>query len=46
MSKEDKTVREEPSLESPFLVEQSASAHALNGNRLSVFAEHHKETLD
>lgn len=46
MSKEDKAVREEPSSESPCPVEQSASAHTLNGNRLSVFAEHHKETLD
>lgn len=43
MSKEDKAVRGEPSLESPFPVEQSASVHALNGN--SMFADH-KETLD
>lgn len=44
MNKEDKAVREELSLESPFPVEQSASAHALNWN--SMFAEHRKEALD
>lgn len=46
MSKKHRAAREKPSLERPFPAEQLASTRVLCGSRLSMFAEHHKETVD